>query len=93
MSAGRNKFVIDSNGDVYGCKLLTDNKFKERNVKKENFLNFGKKFCNFQKKRLQIEMCDTHVLRSMKINVLQDHIYSMEQFYKRSIIIGAPGGV
>lgn len=33
-SEGRNRFVIDSNGDVYGCELLTDEKFKEGNVKK-----------------------------------------------------------
>jgi radical SAM protein with 4Fe4S-binding SPASM domain len=34
--AGRSRFVIDSNGDIYGCELLITPKFKEGNVLKDN---------------------------------------------------------
>ncbi len=32
--AGRERFVIDSNGDVYGCELMMDKNFLEGNIRK-----------------------------------------------------------
>jgi radical SAM protein with 4Fe4S-binding SPASM domain len=34
--AGRNRFVVDSNGDVYGCELLTGNRFREGNALRDD---------------------------------------------------------
>ncbi|MGC8573651.1 MAG: radical SAM protein [Caldisphaera sp.] len=48
--AGRSRFVIDANGDIYGCELLINPMFKEGNAIKNDLKDIWKnKFKTFRK--------------------------------------------
>ncbi len=48
--AGRSRFIIDANGDIYGCELLINPSFKEGNALKDDLKEIWKKgFSKFRK--------------------------------------------
>ncbi|PMP74592.1 MAG: radical SAM/SPASM domain-containing protein [Aciduliprofundum sp.] len=54
--AGRERFVIDSNGDVYGCELLISSEFREGNVKENDLREIWRNgFHIFRDRRLPNE--------------------------------------
>jgi radical SAM protein with 4Fe4S-binding SPASM domain len=57
--AGRSRFVIDSNGDIYGCELLITPKFKEGNVLKDNLKDVWERGFSIFRERdpIKIEDC------------------------------------
>jgi radical SAM protein with 4Fe4S-binding SPASM domain len=54
--AGVNRFVIDSNGDVYGCELLMFDEFKEGNIRERGISEIWRNgFLIFRERRLPKE--------------------------------------
>lgn len=65
--AGRSRFVIDSNGDVYGCELLTGNRFREGNALRDDLSEIWTNgFRAFRERSPErMEGCDRCPLRSV----------------------------
>ncbi|MDP8003650.1 MAG: SPASM domain-containing protein, partial [Caldisphaera sp.] len=65
--AGRSRFIIDSNGDIYGCELLINRKFLEGNVRKNRiediWINGFKQFREDRWKK--INYCSTCEISSL----------------------------
>ncbi|MDP8012237.1 MAG: radical SAM protein [Thermoplasmata archaeon] len=62
--AGINRFVIDSNGNVYGCELLMENEFFEGNVLEDDLKTIWEKGFRRFKERMPNECKSCKYLRS-----------------------------
>ncbi|AFZ70702.1 radical SAM additional 4Fe4S-binding domain protein [Caldisphaera lagunensis DSM 15908] len=65
--AGRSRFIIDANGDIYGCELLINPLFKEGNALKDDLREIWKKgFTRFRNKwYMEKEECKSCSINSL----------------------------